>query len=122
MNYKKEYMKAKISNIIYRTAMTGDVSKILKICKKICQSKLLFDYTDCRDLLLCGVVVHGKHKSIRVNEEELAWFIWDNVNKKQIGQWFPSYGKAEEAYNKMFSFSDRNKYTIEITAKPKTNQ
>ena len=121
MNYKKEYMKAKMSNIIYRTVITGDVSKIFKICKKICNSKLLFNYVDCRDLCLCGVVVHGKHKSIRANGE-LVWFIWDNVNKKQIGQWFPTYRKAEESYNKMFSFSNRNKYTIEITAKPKTNQ
>ena len=121
MDYKKEYMKAKMSNIIYRTVITGDVSKILKICKKIFHSKLLFDYADFRDICLCGIVVNGKYKSIRVNEE-LVWLIWDNINKKQIGQYFPSYWKAEEVYNKMFSFSNRNKYTIEITAKPKTNQ
>ena len=110
MDYKKEYIKAKISNIIYKTIFTGDISKIVKIGKKIGHSKLA-NYVSIEDLLLLGTVIGGKHKTIRLNED-LVWFIWDNVNGKKIGQWFSTYRKAEEAYIKMFGFVNKNKYTI----------
>lgn len=102
MNYKEAYRKAAVSNIVYKTILTGDIARMFRIAAKITQSELI-KYADIQDFILLGSIVNGINKNI-VLSNPYVWFIWDSKTGKRIGQFFSTKDEAEEAIIKMFGY------------------